>query len=90
MTCECCAFCAFEQGSSPGGEHIVRLASRVRRHEVPPIELRLWSGAQPLTGFWGSGGRSPPENFQVFMLIFDPGAPVNGIVTKSQTAIQGV
>ena len=50
-------------------QHIVRLASRVRPREVPPIELRLWTGARPPFGVWG---RSPPENFQDFKLMLDP------------------
>ena len=62
-------------------QQIVQLASQVKRREVPPIELRLWSGAKPLEK--GKGGKAP-EKLSGFY------APVNGIVTKSQTAIQGV
>ena len=57
----------FGRGALSGAkQQIVRLASRVRRREVPPIELLLWSGAQP------SLGANPPENFQDFVLILDP------------------
>ena len=53
-------------------QQIVRLASRVRRREVPPI-----MGAAPLRGFGGQAhgggtGAKPPENFQDLMLILDP------------------
>ena len=49
-----------------------------------PIELRLWSGGA--TPYGGLGGGEAPEKFSGFYVNFRPG----GIVTKSQTAIQGV
>ena len=60
----------WQRGALSGAkQHIVRLASRVRRREVPPIELRLWSGGA--TPFGGLEAK-PPENIQDFMLILDP------------------
>ena len=44
----------WQEGAQSGAkQQIVRLASRVRRREVPPIELQLWSGAHPLKGLGG-------------------------------------
>ena len=47
---------------------------------MPSIVLWLWSGGATPLGVWGQipsssvgvRGRSPPENFQDFMLILDP------------------
>ena len=58
-------------------QQVVRLASRVRRREVPPIKLQLWSGgATPLGGL---GAKPPvglgcevPGKFSGFYVILDP------------------
>ena len=46
-------------------------------------------GAKPQCNGVGQGAK-PPDNFQDFMLILTRRASVIGIVTKSQTVIQGV
>ena len=58
------AYPGFLAGGALSGakQQVVRLASRVRRRKVPPIELRLWSGARQLGGL----GAKPP------LLILDP------------------
>ena len=50
-------------------QQVVRLASRVRRRELPPTELRLWSGGTTPLGVLEA---KPPVGFRDFMLILDP------------------
>ena len=49
------------------------------------FDIRLVRGATPL----GLGGRSPPENFQDFMLILDPESTCNGHCNKKSNSHSG-